>query len=110
MFIVPKNSAHGKVPEEGPTQSGTIDSPVLMGVQTQPSVASVCEPGAGTLGAVEIREGDREETLGAERSSVSQSMAGSSAGNKGVMLGTCQVLRPACWAERTLICSLQGAV
>lgn len=41
IFIVPKNSAHGKVPEEGPTQSGTIESPMLMGVQTQPSIASV---------------------------------------------------------------------
>lgn len=110
MFIVPKNSAHGKVPEEGPTQSVTIESPVLMGVQIQPSIAAVREPGAGTQRAMEVREGDREETPGAERSNVSQSMARSSAGNKGVMLRKCQVLRLAYWMERARICSLQGAL
>lgn len=56
MFIVPKNSIHGKVLEEGPTQSGTIESPVLKAVQTQPSVASVCEPEAITQWAMEVHE------------------------------------------------------
>lgn len=79
MFIVPKNSAHGKVPEEGPTQSGTIESPVLMGVQTQPSIASVVSQEPEHM---EIREGDREEMPGAERSNVSQTWLGAALGTR----------------------------
>lgn len=52
MFTVPKNSACGKVPEEDPTQSGNIESPVIKGVQTHSLIASNGQ-----------HDGSHEETL-----------------------------------------------